>query len=166
MMHRFNEIAKFGKELSTISDMDNALELIAIEAKRLLNSERCSIFLVDYETDMLWTKHSDGIGRIAISIDSGIVGHTFKSKTPQVVNNPYENENFMPNIDKKTGFKTRNIITTLIFDSNHEVIGIIQLLNKIDGDFDDEDMKVLNFFANYISGPLEFALLQEQGSRL
>ena len=161
-MKRFNEIAKFGRELAAISDMDNALELIAIEAKRVLHCERCSIFLVDYEANMLWTKHSDGIGRIAISIDSGIVGRTFKSKSSQLVNNPYENEFFMPNIDKKTGFKTKNIITTLIFDSNQQVIGIIQLLNKISGDFDQDDMKVLNFFANYISGPLEFALLQEQ----
>ena len=161
-MQRFSEIAKFGKQLIETPHMDNALELISIEAKRLLNCERCSIFLVDYEADMLWTKHSDGIGRIAISVDSGIVGHTFKTKTAQLVNNPYDNEFFMPNIDKKSGFVTRNVITTLIFDSNHEVIGIIQLLNKIDGDFTDEDMKVLNFFANYVSGPLELALMQEK----
>ncbi|WP_345993045.1 GAF domain-containing protein [Sulfurimonas sp. HSL-1716] len=161
-MQRFTEIAKFGKQLIETPHMDNALELISIEAKRLLNCERCSIFLVDYDADMLWTKHSDGIGRIAISIDSGIVGHTFKSKTPQLVNDPYNNEFFMPNIDKKTGFVTRNIITTLIFDSNHEIIGIIQLLNKIDGDFTAEDMKILNFFSNYVSGPLELSLIQEK----
>jgi len=164
-MQRFGEIAKFGKQLIETPHMENALELISIEAKRLLNCERCSIFLVDYEADMLWTKHSDGIGRIAISIDAGIVGHTFKTRSPQIVNDPYENEFFMPNIDKKTGFVTRNIITTLIFDSNHEVIGIIQLLNKIDGDFDENDMKVLNFFANYVSGSLELALIQERSAQ-
>lgn len=161
-MQKFTEIAKFGKQLIETAHMENALELISIEAKRLLGCERCSIFLIDYETDMLWTKHSDGIGRIAISVDSGIVGHTFKSRTSQIVNNPYENPHFMPNIDKKSGFITKNIITTLIFDSNQEVIGIIQLLNKINGDFDEEDMKTLNFFANYISGSLELALIQER----
>ena len=161
-MQKFTEIAKFGKELVATPHTENALELISIEAKRLLDSERCSIFLVDYEANMLWTKHSDGIGRIAISVDSGIVGYTFKTRNPQIVNNPYEDEHFMPNIDKKSGFTTKNIITTLIFDSNHEVIGIIQLLNKKEGDYTEEDMKILNFFANYVSGPLELALMQEK----
>ncbi|MBU0631908.1 GAF domain-containing protein [bacterium] len=161
-MQKFTEIAKFGKKLIETAHMENALELISIEAKRLLGCERCSIFLIDYDTDMLWTKHSDGIGRIAISVDSGIVGHTFKTRTAQIVNNPYENPHFMPTIDKKSGFTTKNIITTLIFDSNHEVIGIIQLLNKINGDFDEDDMKTLNFFSNYISGSLELALIQER----
>ena len=160
--NKFAEIANFGKELVQTQEIENALELIAIEAKGLLKCERCSIFLIDYESQMLWTKHSDGIGRIAISIDTGIVGHTFKTRSPQIVNNPYENQFFMPNIDKKSGFTTKNIITTLIFDSNREVIGIIQLLNKIESDFDEEDMKILNFFANYVSGALELALIQEQ----
>ena len=165
-MNKFAEIARFGKELVETQEVSNALELIAIEAKKLLECERCSIFLIDYEAQMLWTKHSDGIGRIAISADSGIVGHTFKTRTPQIVNNPYENRFFMPNIDKKSGFKTKNIITTLIFDSNREVIGIIQLLNKLEGDFDEENLKVLNFFANYVSGTLELALLQEKITQL
>ncbi|MDD2356836.1 MAG: GAF domain-containing protein [Thiovulaceae bacterium] len=165
-MNKFAEIAKFGKELVETQAIENALDLIAIEAKKLLKCERCSIFLIDYESQMLWTKHSDGIGRIAISTDAGIVGYTFKTRSPQIVNNPYDNQFFMPNIDKKSGFTTKNIITTLIFDSNREVIGIIQLLNKVEGDFDEEDMKVLNFFANYVSGTLELALIQEKNTQL
>ena len=160
--NKFAEISNFDKELMNIQEVDSALDLIAIEAKRVLKCERCSIFLIDYESQILWTKHSDGIGRIAISTDTGIVGHTFKTKSPQIENNPYENQFFMPNIDKKSGFTTRNIITTPIYDSNHEVIGIIQLLNKIESDFDEEDMKILNFFSNYVSKTLELALLQEK----
>ncbi len=165
-MNKFAEIAKFGKELVETQEIENALDLIAIEAKKLLKCERCSIFLIDYESQMLWTKHSDGIGRIAISTDAGIVGHTFKTRAPQIVNNPYDNQFFMPNIDKKSGFTTKNIITTLIFDSNREVIGIIQLLNKLEGDFEEDDLKVLNFFANYVSGTLELALIQEKNTQL
>jgi GAF domain-containing protein len=165
-MNKFAEIAKFGKELVETQEIENALDLIAIEAKKLLKCERCSIFLIDYESQMLWTKHSDGIGRIAISTDAGIVGHTFKTSSPQIDNNPYDNQFFMPNIDKKSGFVTKNIITTLIFDSNREVIGIIQLLNKLEGDFEEDDLKVLNFFANYVSGTLELALIQEKNTQL
>jgi hypothetical protein len=42
------------------------------------------------------------------------------------------------------------------------VIGVIQLLNKYNGDFDDKDEGIMSFFANYVSGTLELALLLEK----
>jgi hypothetical protein len=41
------------------------------------------------------------------------------------------------------------------------VIGLFQLLNKKEGDFLEEDLKVLTFFANYISGTLELSFLMD-----
>ena len=154
----YTKIAEFGKELASQSDLDNALELIAEESKKLLEVERCSIFIVDKEAMMLWTKHSDGIGRIAISLDSGIAGDTYRKQEPQLVNNPYEDARFLPKIDEKSGFKTRNMLTVPIFDSKREVIGVIQLLNKAD-DFSQNDLDILTFLANYVSGTIELTLM-------
>jgi len=161
-MKRFNEIADFGKELMALEEMENVLDLIASKAKELVNADRCSIFIVDNEDQMLWTKHSDGIGRIVISLKSGIVGDTYLTKEPQIVNNPYEDSRFLPNIDKKSGYKTKNIITVPIFNSKRDVMGIIQLLNKSRGDFLEQDLETLTFFANYVSGSLELVLMQEK----
>lgn len=158
-MSKVKDIAQFGQELMALDSMENVLELIASQAKKLLNTDRCSIFIVDKEDAILWTKISDGIGRIVVSLDSGIVGETYKTQKPQVVNTPYEDERFQPNIDKKTGYVTRNIITVPVFDSKREVIGVIQLLNKSRFDFDEKDLETLTFFANYVSGSLELALM-------
>ncbi len=160
-MSKIDQITKFGQKLMALNDMDNVLELISQEAKALLNTQRCSIFIVEKEENLLWTKLSDGIGRIVLSLDSGIVGETYQTQKAQVVNKPYEDERFLANIDEKSGFKTKNIITVPIFDSSREVIGIIQLLNKSRFDFDDKDLKALTFFANYISGSLELVLMSE-----
>ena len=159
-MKKFNEIADFGKELASLENMDNALELIGSEAKRLVNAERCSIFIVDNEEHMLWTKLSDGIGRIVIGLNSGIVGDTYLKQEAQIVNNPYEDSRFLAHIDKKSGFKTINMLTVPIFDSKREVMGVIQLLNKSRFDFDEKDLDTLTFFANYVSGSLELVLMQ------
>jgi GAF domain-containing protein len=160
-MKKFNQIAEFGKKLMAMDDMVNVLELIANEAKSLVGAERCSIFIVDKEDKILWTKLSDGIGRIVIGLDSGIVGVTYDSKEPQIVNEPYENEHFLDTIDKKSGYKTKNLITVPIFNSKREVMGVIQLLNKHRSDFDTADLELLTFFANYVSGTLELAILNE-----
>ncbi len=162
-MSKFNQIAAFGKELVKVENVDDSLELIAKEAKEIVNADRCSIFIVDESENILWTKLSDGIGgRIVISLSSGIVGDTYAQREAQVVNNPYEDPRFLPSIDKKSGYKTKNMITIPIFNSKREIMGIIQLLNKSRYDFDGDDLEVLTFFANYISGTLELVLLSEK----
>jgi len=161
-MKKFNQIAEFGKKLMAMDAMENVLELISQEAKSLVDADRCSIFIVDNEDKILWTKLSDGIGRIVIGLDSGIVGKTYKTKQPQIVNNPYEDEHFLPNIDKKSGYTTKNMITVPIFDSKRNVMGVMQLLNKKRFDFDSQDLELLTFFANYVSGSLELVMLSEK----
>lgn len=116
-------------------------------------------FIVDAQEKILWTKLSDGIGRIVIGLDAGIVGDTYKKQTAQIVNEPYEDERFLPNIDTKSGYTTRNMITVPIFNSKRDVMGIIQLLNKSRGGFTQDDMETLTFFANYVSGSLELVLM-------
>jgi len=154
-------IAEFGKKLMALEDIENVLTLISTEVKTLVNADRCSIFIVDVQDKMLWTKHSDGIGRIVISLDSGIVGDTYQTQKPQIVNEPYKDIRFLSSIDKKTGFKTKNMITIPIFNSKRDVIGIIQLLNKSRSDFNEDDLDTLTFFANYVSGSLELVLMNE-----
>jgi len=162
MQQKYKEIAEFGRKLMTLTDMEDAIGLIAQEAKKLVNADRCSIFIVDSEDKMLWTKLSDGIGRIVIALDSGIVGDTYTKKEAQIVNNPYEDERFLPSIDRKSGYKTRNILTVPIFDSKRDVMGIIQLLNKSRTEFDKKDLEAITFFANYVSGSLELVLINEK----
>ncbi|MDD5052228.1 MAG: GAF domain-containing protein [Sulfuricurvum sp.] len=157
----YKRIADFGKRLAGLDQVEDSLPTISEEAKAIVNAERCSIFMVDQAGGMLWTKHSDGIGKIAIGLDSGIVGDTVTTKVAQLVNHPYEDSRFLVKIDEKSGFVTRNILAVPIFNSRQEVIGVIQLLNKYNGDFNDKDEGIMSFFANYISGTLELALLME-----
>jgi GAF domain-containing protein len=162
MIQIYKQIAEFGQKLMTMGEIENALELIASEAKKLLGTERCSIFIVDKEDAILWTKLSDGIGRIVIALDSGIVGETYQTQNPQIVNAPYEDARFLQVIDKKSGYTTKNIITVPIFSSRREVIGIIELLNKSRTDFNEADLETLTFFANYVSGSLELVLMNKK----
>jgi GAF domain-containing protein len=161
----YQRIAEFGKKLAHFTNINDTLPAIAEEAKAIINTERCSIFIVDHINNMLWTKLSDGIGRIAIDMSSGIVGVTATTEQPVIVNNPYEDERFLSKIDEKSGFVTRNILTVPIFNSKQNVVGVIQLLNKYNADFTEGDEGIMGFFANYISGTLELALLIEGNNK-
>ena len=60
---------------------------------------------------------------------------------------------------------TKNIASIPIFDSNRQIIGVFQLLNK-EGGFDREDARFMIFFAHYISGYLELAILFDDEATL
>jgi GAF domain-containing protein len=102
----------------------------------------------------LWTTISDGIDRITIPENKGLVGHTIKMKKPVIANDAYAHKEFLAEVDERSGYKTQSIVTAPIFNSNREVIGVMELLNK-EGGFDNEDVKFMIFFAHYVSGFLE-----------
>ncbi len=158
-------LAEFGQTLLKRPTMSEGLPMISEYAKKVSGAERCSIFIYNPKLQMLWTTLADGIEKIMVHQDDGIVGHTLKEGKPILVNNPYEDERFLHSIDNKSGYVTENIASIPIFDSNRHVIGVFQLLNKLGG-FSRDDAKFMIFFAHYISGYLELAMLFDDDATL
>lgn len=150
----YQSLAKFGRELLEKKSLEDGLPMISEYAKRVIGAQRCSIFILDRESEELWTTIADGVEKIVVPKDKGLVGLTLDEKKPIVENDPYSNPAFMSDVDKTTGFVTQSIITAPIFNSKRQIIGILELINK-EGGFDDEDKKFMIFFAHYVSGFLE-----------
>jgi len=148
------KLADFGRELLQKKSLSEGLPHIAKYAKDVILARRCSIYIYNSENDELWTTLADGISKIKLNANKGIVGQTIRTQKPIIVNNAYAHPNFSSAVDKETGYKTNNIITTPIFNSKREIIGVLQLLNKDEG-FDEDDVKFMIFFAHYVSGFLE-----------
>jgi len=150
------KLANFGRELLKFHSIEQGIPLISSYAKELSGAERCSIYIYNSKLQVLWTTISDGIEKIMLNPDEGIAGQTVQNATPIIENDPYNNPKFNQKVDRRTGFSTKNIASIPILDSSKKVIGVLQLLNKED-DFNDEDIRLMVFFAHYISGYLELA---------
>jgi GAF domain-containing protein len=162
----FKKLADFGRALLTKPSLHDGLPLISEYAKGISGAERCSIFIRNFANKTLWTTLADGIETITIHENDGIAGRTLKEGKPLLINDPYNDEDFLSAIDDKSGFVTKNIASIPIFDSNRRIIGVFQLLNKPNG-FSTEDTKSMIFFAHYISTYLELAISYDnQGSLL
>jgi len=160
MKHKdtYAKLAQFGRELLHKNSLVEGMPLISKYVKEVIHADRCSIFIYDLEKLELWTTMADGVEKIRVRADKGIVGHTLQERKPILENKPYENPYFLDEIDKETGYKTDNLITAPIFNSKRQIIGILELLNK-EGGFDTEDVKFMIFFAHYVSGFLELTTL-------
>ena len=150
----YQSLAQFGRELLNKKSLEDGLPLISEYAKTVIGADRCSIFIHDREDHSFWTTLSDGVDKIVIPDDKGLVGFTLKEKKPILSNDPYSHSHFLSDVDKETGYLTQSVITAPVFTSRRDIIGILQLINK-EGGFDKEDVRFMIFFAHYISGFLE-----------
>ncbi|XP_015706469.1 cGMP-dependent 3',5'-cyclic phosphodiesterase [Coturnix japonica] len=99
----------------------------------------CSVFLLDRHSHELVAKVFDGgvvddeSYEIRIPADQGIAGHV--ATTGQILNIPdaYSHPLFYRGVDDSTGFRTRNILCFPIKNESQEVIGVAELVNKING---------------------------------
>jgi signal transduction protein with GAF and PtsI domain len=158
MKETYSKLANFGKELLNKTSLVEGVPLISKYAKEIIGADRCSIFIYNSVKDELWTTMADGIEKIIIPSDKGIVGHTLEVKKPLLVHDAESDPLFLSAIDKNSGYKTNNLVTAPVFNSEREVIGVLQLLNKETG-FNEDDVKCMKFFAHYISGFLELSTL-------
>ncbi len=157
---RYSTLAEFAKELLTKKSVADGLPHISKYIKEISGADRCSIFVHDAKNNELWTTLADGLEKLIVPANQGIVGYTMDIKEPIIENSPYKNPYFLHNIDTKTGYTTTNLATVPIFNSKKKIIGVLQLLNK-EGGFKDSDVKFMDFFSSYISDFIELVTLYD-----
>jgi signal transduction histidine kinase len=165
-----NLIMKYSTKIMEQRSVDDLLNFIAEFAREIVNSDRCSIWLVDQEHHLLWTKVAEGVNeetKIPLSIPwySGVVGYAFLNKKDIIINDPYSSDIFYPDIDKVTGYKTQCLLAVPIQDNDGNIIGIAQVINKKDNllqEFDESDKEYLKIAVSYLSGALNILKLQNE----
>jgi class 3 adenylate cyclase len=131
--------------------------VIMDETNQIMNSERSTVFLHDSKSNELWSLVATGVegGEICIPDDSGVAGWVFQSKTPMIINEAYDDPRFYSEVDRKTGFRTKNIICVPLINRQKECIGTLEAINKQDGAFTDDDKELLTSMSHYGAIALE-----------
>jgi phosphoserine phosphatase len=134
-----NRILDVTRKLAAPFDLDTMLKEVVDAARNILDADRGTVFLYDEAADELFIKVATGMDAIRIPADKGIVGEC--ARTRKLINVPdcYADERFNRAIDKKTGYRTRCMLTIPLIGYEDSLIGVLQILNKNDGTFDDQD---------------------------
>lgn len=165
---KLTALLEIGKAMTAERDLDRLLSLILKEVTRVMEADRSSLFLVDKERGELWSKIAQGLEarEIRIKIGEGIAGYV--AATGQTVNirEAYEDPRFHKEVDKQTGYRTKTILCVPMINKLGEVIGVIQVLNKLKGTFNEEDEELLLAFAGQAAVAIENTILYEDIERL
>lgn len=144
---KMREVLEVSRLLAVTADLDHLLMEIAKAVQALLGAERASIFLYDGNTDELWTKVALGANQIRVPAAAGIVGHVFKTNRLLNIPDAYADARFNREVDRRTGFVTRNLLTCPMVDLKGKPLGVIQAVNKIGGIFQREDEETIELLA-------------------
>src|SRR3954453_12457413 len=107
---RLAAILAISEKMNSEHDLGSLLDLIAREAISLLDCDRASIFLLDRQTNELWSKVALGSEEI-LRFDArrGIAGSTALTGATINVRDAHSDPRFYTDIDDRTGYRTRNL---------------------------------------------------------
>jgi phosphoserine phosphatase RsbU/P len=131
-------LAVAGK-LAAPFDLPTMLAEVVDAAKQVLAAERASVWLYDAATDELVMKVATDIAPVRVPAGVGIAGSC--ARTREIINVPdcYADPRFNREVDRKSGYRTRCMLTLPLIDHKDALVGVMQVLNKTGGVFDRYD---------------------------
>ena len=156
--------------LSSIHDLNDLLHLAITRAVVLLEIESVSIILLDEERQELYFKvaddtsagHEQRLREVRFPTTQGIAGWVIRESQSLIVPDVDQDPRFYRGIDVHTGTKTRSLICVPL-RTQAWIIGVLEAINKRQGHFTAEDVRLLEAFAHELALALENArLIQER----
>jgi len=151
-------------DLAKTKSLDEALEVLVKITTSTIGAERGTIFLNDPATGELYSRIAQGNFRREIRIlnTKGVAGWAFTKNEGVIIHDAYKDERFNKAVDVRTGFRTKSILCAPLRTVNGEEIGVSQILNKIDGEFEQDDLDMLEAMTEQAAIAIQGNIIVEQ----
>ncbi|MFZ0724597.1 MAG: GAF domain-containing protein [Desulfobacterales bacterium] len=168
-------VLKRNRELETIKQVGSALASSTFDMKKvlkytmdmvrvLMNVEAGSLLFLEngeLELAVAFNTRLSSMKKFRLRIGQGIAGHVAARGEAIIVNDSQKSPHFFPGVDRQTGYVTRSALAVPMI-SQGKVIGVIEVLNKISGDFSTNDEDLLQSIAASVSIAIENARLYKE----
>ncbi len=140
---------------------DILLKSIVDAAARIFGAAAASILLVNEDEEALEFKVSTGeadhdLVGTRFPFDKGIAGYVFMTGMPIATSNVKDDKRFNQDFAKSTGYVPSSILATPLLSSDDRVIGVMEVLDKINAtSFDIHDMELMGLFAQQAAMAIE-----------
>ena len=152
---RLNLYQTVSSSLAYVGDLYELLTTIMSIVTSELRCQEGSVLFYDEENNEL--EFFTAVGETGKDLetdrfpaDKGIAGRALRELTTQIVNEVESSPDFYGDIDEEHNFKTKSILATPLV-SGEEIVGVIEAINKIEGQFDKEDGQILAAIADEVA---------------
>ncbi|MGY8671268.1 MAG: GAF domain-containing protein [Verrucomicrobiia bacterium] len=144
-LRQLEMLLNVSRRVAAIETLDDVLGTVVAITTEETGSERGTLWLNDDQTGELYSRIALGTNHREIRIlnTKGIAGHVYQTGEGAIIPDAYKDPRFDGSVDRETGFKTSNILAAPIKTVSGQLIGVIQTLNKKQGQYDEQDLHLL-----------------------
>jgi putative nucleotidyltransferase with HDIG domain len=162
---KIDSLFEITKQFRETMYLDILLENIMKSAMNLTSAELGALLLYDEEGRLkirvISGKNSEKMKNRVIKPGEGIAAQVAEKGKAFLVNDVSRDNRYNPEFDRETGYHTRSIICVPLICSN-ETIGVIELRNREQGIFTEQDEALLHSLADQASISIAQNSLQER----
>jgi len=165
----WSELASVLATINSSLESDRVLDAIAQSAARVMHAEASSVLTLDARRNKLVFAAASGptgaelIGQ-EFDASLGIAGRAISRRAVEVVRDVARDPQFFPGFDQKSKFVTHELLAAPM-TFRGEVVGVVEVINRIGGTFDDDDIEVLRLFAELAATGVSNARAHERLKR-
>ncbi|MDI6854655.1 MAG: GAF domain-containing protein [Deltaproteobacteria bacterium] len=146
-------------------DLRDVLEAVLYFCMDRVAAEAASVLLLDFAKENFRFYSAEGPAKpvlltASFPADQGLAGAVLATQQAEVINEVQADPRFYSKFDDDSGFTTRNMIA-IPLTAGAEKIGVLEIINKIDGPFTDDDLLFLQTIAEEIAFAIRNAKLFE-----
>lgn len=166
---RINQtVFRIAQALYRFTGLDARLEYITKEVQNLISIEGAMVILLDEEKKQFFfrmaslenSETEQKIREIRFPADKGVAGQVYRTGKPLIVPDVSQSPYFFKQVDDKSGLRTRSMLDVPI-QIQDRMIGVLCVVNKKNGMFDQTDVDLLSAVANMVALPIENARINE-----
>lgn len=179
--NRMNVFCHIGRLLTSSLEPKEVFQRVMDVINDFFAPQYCSLLLVDEETkglkfEIVKGEDEQRLKGFCLQPDEGIVGWVCSNAEPIVVEDVRSDTRFSRRVDEFLDFKTKSVVCVPLLNGKNQVIGAIELINKIlpdektgsasNGSFTQSDMEILNAIGSFAGIAAENAFLYQRVSEL
>lgn len=165
-LQRLRRLLEVSLQLNSTLNLSVLLELIQQVATDLTNTEGSAVILIDEKNGNLYFEAATGekrdeLRRITVPIEGSIAGEVLRTGEPLIVPDASHDPRHYEVVDQILHFNTRNILAVPLMVRD-QPIGALEVINKRDGEFNEEDLDTILTLACHAAVAITNARLFQQ----
>jgi putative methionine-R-sulfoxide reductase with GAF domain len=162
-IQKLERLVEASMHLNSTLNLEEVLDRILDTALHIVDGDRGTVYLVEEKRQELWSRVLTGADRfeIRLPLGKGIAGYVAATGDTLNIPDAYVDPRFNPDVDRRSGYRTRTILCMPMRNHAGKVIGVFQLLNKHEGLFTREDELRIDALSVHAAIAVENARLYE-----
>ncbi|MFC1825280.1 PAS domain S-box protein [Thermodesulfobacteriota bacterium] len=169
VMRNNEAVLRISTALPEYPDLEDLLDYISSEVKKLLDTEGALVMLLDEMKEEVFfqgVSYDDSaterrVREIRFAMDELVAGKVFRTGEPLIVSDVSDDPELHAERDKKLGYHTKNLLLVPV-RSYDRIFGVLCAINKKEGSFEQTDVELLTMIAGTVSLSIENARFAEE----